>query len=250
MGFFKWLWATYETLSFFQWLMVLPIGGGGISALPLIGAISGWPLWIQVVTSAGAALVWLTLLTWLIDRFKHKPSTPTASTHGQGASAASQSGVSQAVSGSNNIVAARDIIINIPSGAVLIAQEPRGAASLQPISPSKPLYITCNYRKTAGASGGVYIGLKLNGIAVTELQRVTSTLDQDETGFATWEVGGADAQGARTAIMRWATKDERGQAGGTGRGLDKTVTAVTISGRVDDARITLGTSQLNVYSLP
>ena len=69
MGFLKWLWATYETLSFYQWLVV----GGGMSVTPIVGGISDWPVWVQLVASAGVAFVWLTVLKWLIDRFKRKP---------------------------------------------------------------------------------------------------------------------------------------------------------------------------------
>ena len=225
--------------------------------MPIIGFINEWPLWMQAVLSGAAALAWLILLTWFLSFSSRRKkeageATPSASAHDSGAAsvAIGVAGVSQAISGSHNIVAGRDIHIHVPPGAILVAKEPTGATSLQPIPPSTPLYITCNYRKTAGAVGGVCIGLKLNGVVLTEVQRVTSTLNQAEEGFATWEVGGASAGGNRTAIMRWATKDAQGQIGGTANGLGGAITDATITGKVDDARITLGVSHLNVYALP
>ena len=139
---------------------------------------------------------------------------------------------------------------HIPPDAELLAEGLEQGGSLRPIPASKPLFITCNYRKTSGALGGIFVGLKINGVAATDDEKVTSTLDQAENGLATWKVEAANPMGTRVAVMRWETNDVTGQAQGTGEGLGGTVTEVTIYGRVENAGIALTVSNLNVYSLP
>lgn len=224
--------------------------------MPILGAINDWPLWKQIVLSGVAALVWLFLLTWMfifLNRRKTKaneaPPSASAQSGGAASVATGANSVSQAISGNHNVVVGGDIHIHVPPGAMLVPQKTKGVLSM-PVSASMPLYITCNFRKTAGAIGGAYVGLKLNGVVLTDVQLVTSTTDQAEEGFAIWEVGGATPGGNRTAIMRWATKHAHGQIGSTAGGLATAITEATITGKVDDARITLGVSQFNIYALP
>ena len=226
------------------------IAGGGALVAFVVAAIqekdNAETLWIGAGVSAGILLI--AGLGWLLTRPEHPVNGSAQSVVN------SPAAVSQTIS---NIAAQGDVHIsqhvqqiNIPPAAVVIVQSPSGALPPFSLPVSKPLYITCNYRKTHGAVGGAYVGLKLNGVVVIDPQRVTSTIDQDEEGFASWEVGSGSVNGARTARMEWATKDYQGQAEGTGTGLGGPANEVTITGRVDDARITLGVSNVYVYSLP
>jgi len=67
--FFEWIWATYQTMSLFQWLIALPIWGVGASAIPIIGVIKSWPIWLLAIVSAIVAFLWMTILTWVMSNF-------------------------------------------------------------------------------------------------------------------------------------------------------------------------------------
>jgi len=82
-----WLGATYEALSLQQWLFALPFGGGGVAAMPILGAINDWPLWVQALAAGGVALMWLTILGWIAKQFgpkDPKPVGPTSTVTGPG----------------------------------------------------------------------------------------------------------------------------------------------------------------------
>ncbi len=42
--------------------------------MPVVGAISDWPIWVQTLAAAGVAFMWLTALTWLISLFTGRQS--------------------------------------------------------------------------------------------------------------------------------------------------------------------------------
>ena len=46
--------------------------------MPVIGVINDWPLWVQILASAGVAFMWLTILTWFINLFKREPKPSPA----------------------------------------------------------------------------------------------------------------------------------------------------------------------------
>lgn len=81
--------------------MVLPIGGAGMSAVPVLGAVNGWPLWVQVLASGVVAFMWLTLLSWVINLFKRKPKAASPG-HSQTQSDSPGAQQQQAQSGSNS----------------------------------------------------------------------------------------------------------------------------------------------------
>ena len=91
----KWVWATWQSYGLWKTLAVWALAGAWEA--PLVGAFQQWPLWVQILASAGVAFVWLTILTWLINLFKRPqetgPSGPTATAdHGAQAMAGIQAG--------------------------------------------------------------------------------------------------------------------------------------------------------------
>jgi hypothetical protein len=70
--FFRWVWATWEALSLYQWLVAVPVVGAGMSAIPILSTIYGWPLWLQIIASAVVALAWPLLVTGLFS-IKRQP---------------------------------------------------------------------------------------------------------------------------------------------------------------------------------
>lgn len=79
---FRWIWASYQALAAYQWLLGLGSGAGG-GWLLVLNFASDWPLWGQLIAAAGVALGWLTVLSWLLRMFG-KPTNPTARTQSAG----------------------------------------------------------------------------------------------------------------------------------------------------------------------
>lgn len=72
-----------------------------MAPVPVIGAINGWPIWLQILASAGVAFVWLTLLTGIIDFFKRKSKHGSRSDQTQSVSKSQNAQAQQATAGGN-----------------------------------------------------------------------------------------------------------------------------------------------------
>ena len=86
--FTRWIWATYQTLTLLQWVFALPIGASGLAATPVIGAVAGWPIWVQALLSSIVAILWLTLFTWRVRVMSEQRSGEGRPTQSQSASGA------------------------------------------------------------------------------------------------------------------------------------------------------------------
>ncbi len=73
----RWLWASYEALTLWQWLVGLS-SGGGIGGLAVLNFASEWELWQQALLAAGVAFLWLSVISWLL-RFFRRPPTAASS---------------------------------------------------------------------------------------------------------------------------------------------------------------------------
>lgn len=137
--FFQWIWSTYETMSLSQWLIALPIWGAGVSAVPIIGIISGWPIWLLAIVSAVAAFLWLTIVTWVVRPYRTaarqeaepiqtaKATSNSAAATGSG-TAVNAPGAGQVI---GRIEAGRDVIIN-PLSSRLTPRDGRDFVDVTP----------------------------------------------------------------------------------------------------------------------
>lgn len=144
------MWTTYQTLSFAQWLVALPIGSSRLAALPVIGAVSGWPIWVQILVSAFVAVGWLTVIAWLLNRFnkrKESAATPTLSQTASGAGG----DILQAGRDINQTVAApgRDRT-KITLRTAILQQIPIGQELLDSCSKSSPEGLQAKYDTWVG----------------------------------------------------------------------------------------------------
>jgi hypothetical protein len=78
----KFLWTWYETWSLATWLIALPIWGAGVSTVPIVGYFAGLPIWAQAVAALIVALIWMAILTGLVNYIKRSrdQATPTIPT--------------------------------------------------------------------------------------------------------------------------------------------------------------------------
>ncbi len=64
MAVLRWIWASYEVLTLWQWAVGLAIGGGGLGVMHSLQATTSWPFLVKVLVAAVIAFVWLTLLAF------------------------------------------------------------------------------------------------------------------------------------------------------------------------------------------
>ena len=79
--------GVLRTLALWQWVVLIGTGEGWGWAVVLNFA-SDWPLWQQVLASAGVAFVWLTAISWVLELFRK----PAADAQAQEASPGAQQG--------------------------------------------------------------------------------------------------------------------------------------------------------------
>jgi len=88
--------------------------------VPIIGFISGWPIWLVAIVSAVVAFLWLTIVTWSVRLYRPTvrqkvESIQTANATGNSA-AATGSGTAVNAPGAGQVIgriaAGRDVIIN------------------------------------------------------------------------------------------------------------------------------------------
>ena len=109
----RWIWASWETLSLWQWLTGPPVGAAGFGGLKMLEFTASWPLGVLALVSAGIALVWLTFWGWLLRR--QEPSLTDRqlqehSTHAQ--QAANTGGNVTQVSGDQATIISGDQIVH------------------------------------------------------------------------------------------------------------------------------------------
>jgi hypothetical protein len=126
-------------MSLSQWLIALPIWGAGVSAVPIIGTISGWPIWLLAIVSAVVAFLWLTIVTWVVRLYRPAARQETEPIQIANATcnsaAATGSGTAVNALGAGQVIgrieARRDVIIN-PLSSMMTPPDERHFVDVTP----------------------------------------------------------------------------------------------------------------------
>lgn len=123
------------------------------------------------------------------------------------------------------------------------------AASLTAVA-TEPLFITCDFRKTTGATNNIRSGLKLNTAVVLSIGPVTSTSNLAESGLINYHLGSRITNYLRSGVRVFSSNNLAGLLNGIGSGdMPTAVTDVIIRALTDDAAITNAHDELHVYSM-